>query len=447
MRRTKSQSKSSSKGDPLGREQQKHEEDTESKQKKQGSFQDLGNPKRRVTDCLLVINIVCFALQWLSKDLLTFWGCKVNSYIAAGQWWRLITPAFLHSSVFHLLINSHAINSLGPQLEIVSGGPRFLSAVFGIGAALAVFYYRHKGLLGRYSENGLAHFGGAIGGALAALLLGPHLISNVAGRFVDRPLLPLLATQPQITLEEGGKPKRRQRQSPNSDRPPLKDQDQDQDPPSGLGGSSQLEGGASSKSQAGQQGRGGGGWQAGEFDSFEQSLIPIHRRRRGGVSRGRNSIGGGARGSQEWEEARPVSESQGGAGQHPQGQLHPEVAAHRVGSKGEGGSDGVLTKDGAEPIHLAAKYLAPELVEILMSNGADAKVALSDRADTEQKLSVSSCIGLWSYYYRKGRESVSQQESATDYRASADLFPLRCITNAKLLVIRISTSLRQKLAN
>ena len=121
--------------------------------------QGFGSEERRVTDSLLVFNAVMFAAQFFSKDAVTAWGIKVfvlhkqsslhlsqdsiltwahchcfccmlqsNVAIAAGQWWRLITPSFLHGNIVHLIINSMALNSLGPTVEIISGRPRFLAA-------------------------------------------------------------------------------------------------------------------------------------------------------------------------------------------------------------------------------------------------------------------------------------------------------------------------------
>ncbi|GFH27315.1 rhomboid domain-containing protein, partial [Haematococcus lacustris] len=76
----------------------------------------------------MVINALCYALQLLSQDSalsLTLWGAKVNSLIASGQLWRLITPAFLHSSLLHLVVNSYALNSFCPHVELVAGSQRF----------------------------------------------------------------------------------------------------------------------------------------------------------------------------------------------------------------------------------------------------------------------------------------------------------------------------------
>ena len=66
---------------------------------------DFGSPLRRATDTLLVANALAFAAQWLSRDALTLWGAKVNSLIAAGQVWRLLTSSLLHTSLIHLLVS------------------------------------------------------------------------------------------------------------------------------------------------------------------------------------------------------------------------------------------------------------------------------------------------------------------------------------------------------
>ena len=60
-----------------------------------------------------------------------------NAAIASGQLWRLITPTFLHANVIHLLLNSTALNNLGPLVEAVSLPGRFL-AVYTVAAVAAV---------------------------------------------------------------------------------------------------------------------------------------------------------------------------------------------------------------------------------------------------------------------------------------------------------------------
>ena len=46
---------------------------------------------------------------------------QLNAAILAGQWWRLLTPAFLHGSLAHLAVNSFSLNNLGPTVESTAG--------------------------------------------------------------------------------------------------------------------------------------------------------------------------------------------------------------------------------------------------------------------------------------------------------------------------------------
>ncbi|KAL4426848.1 hypothetical protein ABPG77_006634 [Micractinium sp. CCAP 211/92] len=211
---------------------------------------EFGDPARRATDVLLVGNALLFGLQLLSKELVTVWGIKINALIVAGQWWRLLTPAFLHGNLMHLVVNSYSLNNLGPTVERTAGSGRFLlmylaaavagnvasfygsaapslgasGAIFGIGGALAMYFYRNKDIHGRRSEivlrslwqtllmnilyglsnpriDNWGHMGGMAGGALAALLLGPRWkVVRLPGKrgnwLVDDAPLPWFRSQP-----------------------------------------------------------------------------------------------------------------------------------------------------------------------------------------------------------------------------------------------------------
>lgn len=214
---------------------------------------DWGNPARRLTDVILALNMLCFVGQHATGHLLTAMGAKVNSLVMAGQWWRLLTPAFLHSGLLHLVVNCHALNTIGPEVERTSGRGRFAAvyvastlvgtalsvaltpapsigasaAIFGLGAAAAVYYYRHRSLLGPTSKRMLqslgwslainavysaanrridnwGHLGGMLGGAAVAWLLGPTFVplTGSAGLLADRPLVPLLASKGSFALKK-----------------------------------------------------------------------------------------------------------------------------------------------------------------------------------------------------------------------------------------------------
>lgn len=83
------------------------------------------------------------------KLLLICKGLQSNANIAAGQWWRLITPAFLHLNLLHLALNSMALNNMGPMLERESGLGRFV-AVYAISAVTGVAAHC---LLPHYSQG------------------------------------------------------------------------------------------------------------------------------------------------------------------------------------------------------------------------------------------------------------------------------------------------------
>ena len=63
-----------------------------------------------------------------------------------GEWWRLITAAFLHAGILHLLFNMYALYLFGPSLEALFGHVRFAALYFlsALGGS-AVSYLRGSG--------------------------------------------------------------------------------------------------------------------------------------------------------------------------------------------------------------------------------------------------------------------------------------------------------------
>jgi rhomboid protease GluP len=78
----------------------------------------------------------------VSGEVLHAFGGKDRYFtILRGQWWRLVTAGFLHAGLFHVLMNSWVLSSLGPHAEEVFGTARFLviyvvSSVMGFLASL-----------------------------------------------------------------------------------------------------------------------------------------------------------------------------------------------------------------------------------------------------------------------------------------------------------------------
>jgi rhomboid protease GluP len=177
--------------------------------------------------------VVIYVLQlateaFVGVDVPGALGLKVNNLIELGQVWRLITPVFLHSSVFpsgllHIGFNMYALYYLGATLERFYGRTRFLllfllggfagnvmsfifstypslgasTAIFGLLAAEGVLVYHNREIFGNSAQRALTqvvmiavinlfigltpgaridnwgHIGGLIGGLLFAWFGGP----------------------------------------------------------------------------------------------------------------------------------------------------------------------------------------------------------------------------------------------------------------------------------
>ncbi len=53
-------------------------------------------------------------------------GAKYNPMIAAGQYYRLITPMFLHADIMHLAFNMYALSILGINIEVAFGKLKYI---------------------------------------------------------------------------------------------------------------------------------------------------------------------------------------------------------------------------------------------------------------------------------------------------------------------------------
>lgn len=103
-----------------------------------GRVQQSGTPF--VTYGLIAISVAVFALEMaihgLDKDL-ALWP----PIVADGQYYRMVTSAFIHYGPTHLLLNMWGLAVVGPPLEMLLGRLRFgaLYALCGLGGSVLVY--------------------------------------------------------------------------------------------------------------------------------------------------------------------------------------------------------------------------------------------------------------------------------------------------------------------
>ena len=206
-----------------------------------------------VTFVLLAVNV----LMWIAleatggsedTDNLIRFGAKSGPLIACGDWWRLITPMFLHIGFFHLLANSIGLFIFGGMVERIFGSVAFAAiyliagvmgnlfsywadigiyqnvpilikpigagasgAVFGIVGAFGSYLLLNRHILGQMGRqammsvlfivginfilgitlsgvDNMAHLGGLFGGALLALVIAPTQNAVIADFAPGRPM-------------------------------------------------------------------------------------------------------------------------------------------------------------------------------------------------------------------------------------------------------------------
>ncbi|SEF70244.1 rhomboid family intramembrane serine protease [Marinobacterium lutimaris] len=72
---------------------------------------------------------------------------SVLTMLSSGQWWRLVTPIFLHFSVLHILFNLLWVWVVGQRVEVMQGGKALLALVLVTGVASNLAQYLISGPL------------------------------------------------------------------------------------------------------------------------------------------------------------------------------------------------------------------------------------------------------------------------------------------------------------
>jgi membrane associated rhomboid family serine protease len=93
-----------------------------------------------VTYTLIAVNVVMFVFQNVSPDLQSELVLH-SPAVAGGGLYRLLTSAFMHYGVTHLLFNMYALYVVGPPLEVWLGRLRFtaLYALSALGGSVLVY--------------------------------------------------------------------------------------------------------------------------------------------------------------------------------------------------------------------------------------------------------------------------------------------------------------------
>ena len=183
------------------------------------------NKNNIVTMSIIAINIILYIITAImSKNIfdinayvLLYMGGNYGALVSHGQVWRLLTCAFLHGGLIHILCNMYALYALGPQVEILFGRVKYImiylfsaiggsllsyifspsslsigasGAIFGLFGAMVVFVLKYKDKIPKRVLNNLfgviilnlligfnlqgidnfAHIGGLLVGALVAFL-------------------------------------------------------------------------------------------------------------------------------------------------------------------------------------------------------------------------------------------------------------------------------------
>ena len=142
----------------------------------------------------LIANFFVFLLMWQSSGMqssalwvfpepvLQAYGAKLNFLIKQNhEWWRFVTPIFIHVNLIHLLVNMYSLWMIGPYVEKLYGSAKFVffwvvTGIAGVAASyLTVRPQLARGLLASFlfkaSDDPSAGASGALFGLIGVLFV------------------------------------------------------------------------------------------------------------------------------------------------------------------------------------------------------------------------------------------------------------------------------------
>ncbi|MFA5271564.1 MAG: rhomboid family intramembrane serine protease [Candidatus Omnitrophota bacterium] len=138
------------------------------------------------TRAIIIACTVVFILQIASGEILTYFSLIADKVVNQKEWYRLITHAFLHGGILHLLGNMFFLRIFGRTVENEVGWKKYL-ALFGIGAIVSGIFF-----IATSAKKDIPCVGasGAISAIIGAYLI---LFPKAKLRFdIYRPLSPYL---------------------------------------------------------------------------------------------------------------------------------------------------------------------------------------------------------------------------------------------------------------
>ena len=149
------------------------------------------NRPYKFTIIFLIANVFVYLLMWEASGMslrvlqqgfpdvvLVTYGAKLNYLINSpnNQWWRFITPMFVHIDILHLVMNMFSLLIIGPFVEKLYGSAKFvvfyvLTGIAGVmGSYLALQPAFARGVFGSFIFKGADGPSAGASGALFGLV-------------------------------------------------------------------------------------------------------------------------------------------------------------------------------------------------------------------------------------------------------------------------------------